>query len=207
MKNYIFALRLGKREIVFRFVGSKPNVIPPWSRDKMLDMGRYARAPPVNPLPDRPTSLIRKPIISVNRCPSVSSYLTFSLTPTNLSAYLSSMTIDTVELRKIQYAQELAAYTMRQWMLMRDDPEGQQGSVPPSTTNPTSPAQNSATSTGRLMRDDVKRMCPSVDLRSAGYVLLQPYSVLPPTPSLSIAFGHPKYSTDACNIYFLTVPA
>ncbi len=30
------------------------------------------------------------------------------------------MTVDSVEFRKIQYARELAAYTMRQWNLMRE---------------------------------------------------------------------------------------
>ncbi|KAF8272310.1 hypothetical protein EI94DRAFT_1826917 [Lactarius quietus] len=30
------------------------------------------------------------------------------------------MTIDSVEVRKMQYARELAAYTMRQWNLMRE---------------------------------------------------------------------------------------
>lgn len=30
------------------------------------------------------------------------------------------MTVDSVEVRKIQYARELAAYTMRQWNLMRE---------------------------------------------------------------------------------------
>jgi hypothetical protein len=64
------------------------------------------------------------------------------------------MTIDTVELRKIQYAQELAAYTMRQWMLMRDDPEPKHGSVPASATGPTSSTQNPTTSSGRQTRDD-----------------------------------------------------
>lgn len=193
---------------MFRFVGSKPNVIPPWSRDtETLDMGRYARAPPVNPLLDRPTSLIRKPIISVNRCPSVSSYLTFSLTPTNLSACHSSMTIDAVELRKIQYAQELAAYTMRQWMLMRDDPEAQQGAVPASATSPTSPTQNSATSTGRLTRDDVKRMCPSADLRSAGYVCSSRTASRHPLQASVVPSGTPKGQQTHPNIYFLTVPA
>lgn len=71
------------------------------------------------------------------------------------------MTIDTVELRKIQYAQELAAYTMRQWMLMRDDPEPKHGSTPSSTGGPTASAQNSATSTGRQTRDDINSMCPA----------------------------------------------
>jgi len=72
-----------------------------------------------------------------------------SLTHT-ISAAFEAMTIDTVELRKIQYAQELAAYTMRQWMLMRDD-----GSAPSSTGGPTASTQNSATSAGRQTRDDV----------------------------------------------------
>jgi hypothetical protein len=30
------------------------------------------------------------------------------------------MTVDSVEVRKIQYARELAAYTMRQWNIMRE---------------------------------------------------------------------------------------
>jgi hypothetical protein len=30
------------------------------------------------------------------------------------------MTVDSVEVRKMQYARELAAYTMRQWNLMRE---------------------------------------------------------------------------------------
>ncbi|KAH8992053.1 hypothetical protein EDB92DRAFT_1945593 [Lactarius akahatsu] len=30
------------------------------------------------------------------------------------------MTVDSVEIRKIQYARELAAYTMRQWNIMRE---------------------------------------------------------------------------------------
>ncbi|KAH9996607.1 hypothetical protein BJV77DRAFT_1065819 [Russula vinacea] len=88
----------------------------------------------------------------------MSSYLTFSLSlPPFLSAVVqASMTIDTVELRKIQYAQELAAYTMRQWMLMREEPEPKHSSVPASTSGPTSSTQNSATSSGRQTRDDVK---------------------------------------------------
>ena len=73
------------------------------------------------------------------------------------------MTIDTVELRKIQYAQELAAYTMRQWMLTRDSPDPKHGSVPDSTSGPTPAAQTTAPSSGREARDDISR-CLSVDL-------------------------------------------
>ena len=102
----------------------------------------------------------------------MSSYLTFfSLTPPythTISAAFEAMTIDTVELRKIQYAQELAAYTMRQWMLMRDDPEPKHSSAPSSTGGPTASTQNSATSAGRQTRDDVNSICPPADLRSAG---------------------------------------
>ena len=51
-KKCIFALRLGKREIVFRFVGSKPNVIPPWSRDKeMVRYGSIRPSPTSKPSP------------------------------------------------------------------------------------------------------------------------------------------------------------
>jgi hypothetical protein len=114
------------------------------------------------------------------------------LHPPNLSACRSSMTIDTVELRKIQYAQELAAYTMRQWMLMRDDPESQQGSVPASATSPTSSTQNSATSTGRLTRDNVNRMCPSADLRSAGYVCSSRTASPHPLQALVLPSGTPN---------------
>ena len=70
------------------------------------------------------------------------------------------MTIDTVELRKIQYAQELAAYTMRQWMLMRDSPDPKHGSVAESTNGPTSAAQTTTPSSGRDIRGDISR-CPS----------------------------------------------
>lgn len=65
------------------------------------------------------------------------------------------MTVDTVELRKIQYAQELAAYTMRQWTLMRDSPDPKHGSVPESPSGPTSVAQTTAPSSGRETRDDI----------------------------------------------------
>jgi hypothetical protein len=70
------------------------------------------------------------------------------------------MTVDTVELRKIQYAQELAAYTMRQWTLMRDSPDPKHGE---STSGPTSVAQTTAPSSGRETRDDISRY-PSADL-------------------------------------------
>jgi hypothetical protein len=79
------------------------------------------------------------------------------------------MTIDTVELRKIQYAQELAAYTMRQWMLTRDSPDPKHGSIPGSTGGPTSAAQTTDPSSGRETRDDISR-CPSADLHLAGSV-------------------------------------
>ena len=69
------------------------------------------------------------------------------------------MTIDTIELRKIQYAQELAAYTMRQWMLMREDIERERGVEPASANEPvvSSPSQNSHPHprAGRRTRDDV----------------------------------------------------
>ncbi|KAI9512332.1 hypothetical protein F5148DRAFT_1279864 [Russula earlei] len=42
------------------------------------------------------------------------------------------MTVDTIELRKMQYAQELAAHTMRQWMLVREALERKQGFAPAS---------------------------------------------------------------------------
>jgi hypothetical protein len=75
------------------------------------------------------------------------------------------MTVDTVELRKIQYSQELAAYTMRQWMLMREDPDPKQhGTVPTSTSGPTSTTQSTAPGSGRQTRDDIGR-CPSADPR------------------------------------------
>ena len=120
----------------------------------------------------------------------VPNVFSLTLTPPFLSAVVqASMTIDTVELRKIQYAQELAAYTMRQWMLMREEPEPKHSSVPASTSGPTSSTQNSATSSGRQTRDDVKSMYPSADLPSSGLVddLLQPYSAPPPMLSLNIA--------------------
>jgi hypothetical protein len=104
------------------------------------------------------------------------------------------MTMDTVELRKIQYAQELAAYTMRQWMLLRDDPEPKHGSSP--ANGPTPSTQNTTSSSGRQARDDISSMCPSSDPRSVGRltVLLQPYSVPPlmlsPSLCLSIAPGN-----------------
>jgi len=69
------------------------------------------------------------------------------------------MTVDTIELRKIQYAQELAAYTMRQWMLMREDIERKQDFEPASSNEPVSPTQNSHPRVGRRTRDDAKRMC------------------------------------------------
>jgi hypothetical protein len=78
------------------------------------------------------------------------------------------MTIDTVELRKIQYAQELAAYTMRQWMLTRDSPDPEHGSVPAESTNgPTSAAQSAAPTSGRETRDGFSK-CPPADLHLAG---------------------------------------
>ena len=100
------------------------------------------------------------------------------------------MTIDTVELRKIQYAQELAAYTMRQWTLMRDSPDPKHGPVPESTSGPTSAAQTTAPSSGRETRDNISR-CPSADLHLAGRlkVCYQLYSMPPPLQSLSIAPG------------------
>lgn len=67
------------------------------------------------------------------------------------------MTIDAVELRKIQYAQELAAYTMRQWMLMREDIERKRG-VEPASANanePVPPTQNSNPRASLRTRDDV----------------------------------------------------
>src|SRR6266705_196037 len=100
------------------------------------------------------------------------------------------MTIDTVELRKIQYAQELAAYTMRQWMLTRDSPDPKHGSVPESTSGPTSTAQSTAPSSGHKAQGDMSR-CSSADLHLAGRltVCYQPYSMPPPIQSLSTASG------------------
>ena len=69
------------------------------------------------------------------------------------------MTIDAIELRKIQYAQELAAYTMRQWMLMREDIERKRDFEPPSANEPVSPTQNSHPRAGRRTRDDANSMC------------------------------------------------
>ena len=101
-----------------------------------------------------------------------------------------SMTIDTVELRKIQYAQELAAYTMRQWTLMHDSPDPKHGSVPESTSSPTSAAQTTAPSSGRDSRDDIST-CPSAGLHLAGRltVCYQLDSMPPPIRSLSTASG------------------
>jgi len=68
------------------------------------------------------------------------------------------MTIDAIELRKIQYAQELAAYTMRQWMLMREDIERKRGVGPASANEPV--PQNSDPRASRRTRDDVNSsMC------------------------------------------------
>jgi hypothetical protein len=68
------------------------------------------------------------------------------------------MTVDTIELRKIQYAQELAAYTMRQWMLIREDRERKRSLHPASANEPESPSQNSHPRTGRPTRDDANSM-------------------------------------------------
>ena len=83
------------------------------------------------------------------------------------------MTIDAIELRKVQYAQELAAYTMRQWMLMREDLERKRtGDFDPASANePVSPVQNSHTRAGRQTRDnDVNSMyiCLQAYLQLAG---------------------------------------
>lgn len=74
------------------------------------------------------------------------------------------MTIDTVELRKIQYAQELAAYTMRQWMLTRDSPDPKHSD---STSGPTSAAQSTGPNSGRQTRGDISGS-PSADLHLVG---------------------------------------
>jgi hypothetical protein len=68
------------------------------------------------------------------------------------------MTVDTTELRKIQYAQELAAYTMRQWMLVREDRERKRSFDPASANEPESPTQNLHPCTGRSTRDDANSM-------------------------------------------------
>jgi hypothetical protein len=68
------------------------------------------------------------------------------------------MTVDTTELRKIQYAQELAAYTMRQWMLMREDRERKRSFDPASANEPESPTQNLHPCTGRPTRDNANSM-------------------------------------------------
>jgi hypothetical protein len=39
---------------------------------------------------------------------------------TPLSGFLLAMTVDSVEFRKMQYTRELAAYTLRQWNLLRE---------------------------------------------------------------------------------------
>jgi len=96
--------------------------------------------------------------MNIYRCPLtlvvvVLVVLTLTLTQ-SLSASVVAMTIDTVELRKIQYSQELAAYTMRQWMLTHDSPHPNHGSVPGSTSGPTSAAQTTAPSSGRETRDN-----------------------------------------------------
>ena len=69
------------------------------------------------------------------------------------------MTVDNIELRKIQYAQELAAYTLRQWMLTREDIERERGFEPASANEPVSPTQNSRPRAGRRTRSDVNSMC------------------------------------------------
>jgi len=68
------------------------------------------------------------------------------------------MTIDVIELRKIQYAQELAAYTMRQWMLVREeaaDTERKRDFAPASATTSTSHTQSSQPSTDYQTRDGI----------------------------------------------------
>ena len=66
------------------------------------------------------------------------------------------MTTDVIELRKIQYAQELAAYTMRQWMLVRDavERDSERGFTPASATSTsTLRTQSSHPNTDHQTRD------------------------------------------------------
>ncbi|KAI0005442.1 hypothetical protein BJV74DRAFT_880700 [Russula compacta] len=62
------------------------------------------------------------------------------------------MTIDTIELRKIQYAQELVAYTMRQWTLTQESLERKRSST---TNGVASHTQNSNPRSGCQTRDGV----------------------------------------------------
>jgi len=105
------------------------------------------------------------------RSSSLSPCSTFSLTqaaycipPSHTPRLSQSMTIDVIELRKIQYAQELAAYTMRQWMLVREeaaDTERKRDFAPASATTSTSHTQSSQPSTDYQTRDGIDTRCSS----------------------------------------------
>ncbi|KAI0252645.1 hypothetical protein BJV78DRAFT_1281503 [Lactifluus subvellereus] len=64
------------------------------------------------------------------------------------------MTIDSVEFRKMQYARELAAYTLRQWVLMCGAPENKRRFATASANAPVSrPQPNSRTRSVSRVRD------------------------------------------------------
>ena len=144
-----------KRNFVFVFSFSlvlywnQTSSRPPWSREGNSEDCRYwvyGKAPPLNPLslscpPRFKGRSIQKNLFKYIGAPYNITVVLDVLPHSPPFLCLSySMTIDTVELRKIQYAQELAAYTMRQWMLTRDSPDPKHGSVPDSTSGPTSAA-------------------------------------------------------------------
>jgi hypothetical protein len=100
------------------------------------------------------------------------------------------MTTDTVERQKIQYAQELAAYTLRQW---RDTLERKGDPDPASANDPVPHTQISHSHASRQTRDSRHSMCspsePSLDVFSQSIDICFRRTVRPlPNPSLSICF-------------------
>jgi hypothetical protein len=63
------------------------------------------------------------------------------------------MTINSIELRKMQYARELAAYTLRQWNLLCETLENKRSFASPVDAPVSHAQQNSRTRSGPQVQD------------------------------------------------------
>lgn len=108
--------------------------------------------------------------------------------PTPPIPSLTKMTVDSVEIRKMQYARELAAYTMRQWNIMREAVERER-SLAASTVQHT---QNLRPRSRSQPQDGTGICLLFLPPPASHLILFQQHSALLPTLSLSIAFAFNK---------------
>jgi hypothetical protein len=82
------------------------------------------------------------------------------------------MTIDSVEFRKMQYARELAAHTLRQWILLCEDLENNRSFSAPANAPVSHAQQNSRTHSGSQVQDGTGTCMCFSDFRLAGLTFL-----------------------------------